>query len=258
MAQLRFLTSFKVYRFFLCFVFFLNTSCIHTASSETKSVEIEKTITDSVDILKVDNLQIRSKVYSDEKYPLSDFFNKLLRGDFKESFKKANLNYKPSNTKNEMLRNLLSSGLVPVYVSIKNTSSQNRTISYEQFSLSDDRETYQSLNPVNLPKQIRQFSPAAAASNVYNVTVVATVTLMLLVLIAYAPNGIQGGGGSGNFFDEPILNETQKTTRIDYKNYVIGKKTLAPNEELSGLLFFNLESMQDTSDFKIKFGETLN
>ena len=244
-------------RLFICVILILNASCIHTQSYVVKQMELEKDNKKLTNTLTFNKLQINSVIYSEGKFPLSDFFSKLARGDFEESFKHANLSYKPSNTSNEILRNLLSSGLVPVYVSIKNTSSSELKVSFNQFHITNGSDRYRAFNPEFLPREIKRFSPAAAAANVYNITITSASLFMVALLLAsatspYTPS--YDGHGMGNE-NSIVINKTEKTTRFDYKNYIINKKTLKPNEEIYGLLFFNTEKQIDAGDFNLEIDD---
>lgn len=246
---------------FLSLIFILNSvACIHTESYEVKTIDSDSEKIKYTDSVSNKKLEIKSVIYSDDKFPLEEFFYELSMGRFKKSFKRARLSYKPSTTQNEILKNLLSSGLVPVYVSIKNVSLQEQKVQYSQFVLvEDENHKYSAFNPIMLPDQIKQFSPAAVTANVYNVTLVTTTALLIAILLAHSPGNLNipnSGGGLDSDFE--IINKTEKTTRIDYRDYVIKSKTLKAQEEIRGLLFFNLESMQDTSDLKLDFLESIN
>ncbi len=246
-------------RFFICISIALNLGCIHTKSHEFKSIELADENSRLSGLLQTENIQVKSVIYTAEKFPLEDFFSQLLKGQFKESFKRANLAYKPSNTENEIMKNLLNRGLVPVYIVAMNTGKKEIKFSYEQFYLVSEGQRHQTFNPVMLPTQIREFSPAAVAANIHNVMVVTTVTFMLGLLLS----GIPGNPSFPNYSNgtkseqKDIFNRTQKITHVDYKNYVIKEKTLKPGEEVSGLLFFNLADIQTEDARTLEFKEVL-
>lgn len=245
----------NILKLFLVLVLAVNTSCIHTKSREYKNLYLDEKSKPN-QILNNEKIQVKSLIYSAEKYPLEDFFSQLMRGEFKKSFKKIRLSYKPSNTDNEILKNLLTSGLVPVYVQIKNTSNSDMKISYEEFTLASETQRYRSFNPAGLPSQIRQFLPSAVAANVYNVAVGVAVVLMVLLVLSQMRSGFSWPSGSSGSANEPVLNSTEKITTIDYNNYLIKEKLLKPGESAAGLIFFSLESMQSAEDMTLDFIET--
>ena len=59
--------------------------CIHTNPYEAKQVELEKENNNFSKTLLFENLQIKNIVYTENKFPLSDFFDKLTSGEFNES-----------------------------------------------------------------------------------------------------------------------------------------------------------------------------
>lgn len=249
----------------ICASIILDTSCIHTPPYEVKHLEMKK---ENVfpGALSSKNLEIKNIVYSEDKFPLSDFFEKLMAGEFNESFKQINLSYKPSNTKNEILQKLLSNGLIPVYVSIKNNSSTDVKVSFNQFNLANESEKFQALSPTYLPNKVKQFSPTAVAANIYNVTIAITVGVMIALLLR--GNGVPnlGSGGKGSNYSnsenesksDGIFNKTEFTTHIYYENYVINEKIIKPDEVFYGLLFFKPENIKGTQDFFLEFSEDVN
>lgn len=239
-------------KLFLSAIFFINTSCIHTKSKEIVPVVIDNN-NNSYQLLSND-LMVKSFVYSESKYPLSEFFDKLSKGEFKDSFKNVSLTYKPSNTTNEVLRNLLKNGLVPVYVTLKNISSQDMKISFNQFQLSDGIYKFRAFDPSFVPNEIKRLSPTAIAANVYNITVSAVFSVLIfgmLTMASVAPNGSVNINGL-TMNDNKVLNDTQKIIHFDYKNYILNEINLKPEEEFAGLLFFNTENLKDTRDFQLE------
>ncbi len=240
---------FKVSRFFLALCLAFNVSCIHTNSYESKPVISANEKPSYKAVLKNPKMRIKNLIYSDEKYPLEDFLSQLARGRFVHAFKKIRISYTPSNSDSEILKNLLNSGLVPVLVNVKNNSRAPLTISYDEFYLAGANGRYRSLNPERLPSHIRQFSPGAVAANVFNVTVVVAVALMMVLLVAHSDGQIL----NADFSEEKVLNPTEKVTHVDYQRFVIRKTTLAPGQEVTGLVFFSLESMADTDGFALDY-----
>ena len=151
------------------------------------------------------------------------------------------------------MHDLLSSGIVPAHVSIKNISSNEIKVSYKQFYLTNGIETHGTFSPDYLPTKIKRFSPAAVAANVYNFTVVFTITFMIAMLLSPFSQGYSDSGYTSGKKNDAIFNDTEKTIRIDYKNYVVNEKTLKPGEEINGLIFFNLKKIKMPHDFYLEY-----
>lgn len=243
-------------RIILILIFILNSSCIHLNSTEYRSVEIENTKAQHQETIIFEKLQIENLVYTESVYPLEEFLSKLLSGDFKEILNKIDLKYKPSNTDNKIILELIKEGLVPVYVNIKNTGPEPIKISEKNFYLSDGDVQIQALNFDRVPRSYERFNSKAVAANTYNISVVVIGTIVALAVLgiifrgASLPSGIGSGGSSKSKYssgsvkgrDSEILNDTHKTTRIDYRDYLISEKTIESNESLQGLLFFRYKS----------------
>jgi len=238
----------------VCISIILNSGCIHTNTYEVKKVELEKGSNTFAKTLFYKNLQIKNTVYSEGKFPLADFFDKLMAGEFNESIKYANLNFKPSNIKNELMHDLLSSGIVPVHVSIKNTGDKEIIVSHKQFYLTSGTDSSETFSPAYLPNEIKKFSPAAVAANVFNFTIVLTLTFMIALLLSplsLPPSGPANSSKKSN----PVFNDTEKTVRIDYKNYIVNEVVLKPDEEAYGLLFFSLKRIESTREYYLEYKE---
>lgn len=246
-----FLASKQFIKYVSIFSLTLNTSCIHTKKYEDKDVSLNQSTSEFYHKITYPNVEIQNVVYSKTKYPLSDFFEKLMEGEYNESIKKIDLDFKPTNTNNDIMHDLLDRRIIPAYVSIKNTSTQDIMISYKQFYLKNSHSSYQAFNPEYLPTEIKKTSPEAIAANIYNVTIGVTVTIVLLLSIASATGG--SVPNAGGLLDFPIYNDTEKVTRIDYKNYLINEKVIKPNEQVYGLVFFSLKKVKSPHDFKLDY-----
>ena len=166
-------------------------------------------------------MQINSVTYSVEEFSLNDFFSQLAKGEYKDIFAHARLAYAPGH--NEILKNLLSSGLVPVWITVKNATEKEKMISYKNFYLADGGERYRTLNPSLLPMRVKQFSISTENTE--------PIVLMMALLLS------------------------QSGKNMDSKNLVIDERALKPGEEIRGLLLFSLESMQDTESLNLEFKE---
>ncbi|MEK6627059.1 MAG: hypothetical protein AABY53_00395 [Bdellovibrionota bacterium] len=238
----------------ICIVIIINTSCIHTNKHEVKKVELENGNHAFSKTLNYKNLQIKNIVYTESKFPLSEFFNKLMDGEFSESIKSVNFNLKLTNTTNQIMHDLLSNGIVPVHVSIKNVSDNEMTVYYKQFYLTNGNDTNETFSPKYLPNEFKKFSPPAVAANVFNFTVVLTITFMIALLLS--PLGhLPPGSANSSKKSDSIYNDTEKTVRIDYKHYVIDEKSLKPGEEVYGLLFFSLKRIKSAHGFYLEYKE---
>lgn len=84
----------------------------------------------------------------------------------------------------------------------------------------------------------------------HSVAVIGTVVALAVLGIIFKgggfPSGIGPDGGSKSRYssggkgqdNNKIINNTQKTTQIDYRNYLISERAIAPNKSIQGLLFF--------------------
>lgn len=248
----------KIFYSLLIATFVFNTSCIHTESVENKSIDLDKNQT-AFTVMAKENLQIEDLIYVEEKYPLGDFFHDLQSGKFNEAFHHADLKYHPSNSKNQILRELIHDGYIPAYVRIKNVGKTSMNISERNFFLTDKDLRITAISSANVPREFNRFNSEALAANIYNVTVVTTAVVgVVALLVATRANlGSMGNGtssGSSNsLFDSPVINDTQKTTHIDYRDYLIRLGDLMPGESTEGLLFF-LNSGHEARHFRLEFG----
>lgn len=245
-----------ILHFFLVFILILNTSCIHVKTGEDVKVQLDQS--KDLNFKQTENYEIRSFVYSQDKYPLEDFLVRFKNGDFTDSLKSINLNYSPANTNNKIFKKLIGRGYVPVYVSYQNKAQQDIKINFKQFQLSDGQAALTPLNPVDLPKKIKQFHAPSLAANTYNITVTVTGVVLLALLISalQAPNmTLQGLDFEQS--DNQVLNPLDYTTRIDYQNFLLTEKTLKPNESFTGLLFFYNKKSKNLDKHSLQFANLL-
>lgn len=221
----------------LAIIIFLNTGCIHLRTGE--SIKVELTEENGISKQSTESYELRSMVYSEDKYPLEDFLKKLGRGDFENSLKNINLNYKPANTDNIIFKKLISNGYTPAYFSYQNKTNTDIKINYKQFALTDGQNSVAPLSPIVIPKKIEKFNTKALAANTYNVTITVTGVVLLVLMLAYlqVPN-LNLHGVDYTQDDYKVLNPLDYTTRIDYQNFLLFERTIKPNESISGLIFF--------------------
>lgn len=245
----------KILNCFLAFTLLINTSCIHTKSAEDVKVQVEQN--KDLKLNQTENYEIKSFIYSENKYPLEDFLTKFKNGDFTDSLKSINLNYTPANTDNKIFKKLIGRGYVPVYISYQNKSQADVKINFKQFQITDGKSTIEPMNPVNLPKKIKQFHPPALAANTYNVTVTVTGVVVLTLLIAslQLPN-FNLNGVDFTQSDTQVLNPLDYTTRIDYQNLVLSERILKPNESFTGLIFFHNNKSKNLDSYYLQFADT--
>lgn len=247
----------KFLQLFLVFTLLVNTSCVHIKSGEDVKLQLEQNANVQSD--QTPSYEIKSFIYSENKYPLEDFLTKLKNGEFAESLKNINLNYTPANTDNKIFRKLINRGYVPVYISYQNKSQSDVKINYSQFVITDGQNTITPLNPIHLPKKFKQFHPPALAANTYNVTVTITgVVVLALLLASLRVQNFNFDGLDISKSDETIIYPLDYTTRIDYQNLVLNEKILKPNESFSGLLFFYNKKKTNLENYDLKFNDTNN
>lgn len=243
----------------------MNASCIHVSTVENQSIQLDNTKHSYEETLVAPGLQIDSLVYTESLFPLEEFFTKLKSGQYNEAFHKINLNYKPSNIDNRVIAELIKEGLVPVYVNIKNTTDRPIAISEKNFFIYNEENQMPAIKLEDVPKAFVRFNSMAALANVYNVGATVLISAALIVVLGAS---LRGGGGpiilpnggsrssaslgdhSGRA-DNDILNDTKKTIRINYKNYLIGEKTIEPKQSIQGLLFFHFSP--NPSNLHLKF-----
>lgn len=251
----------RIFCFLLTASLVFNASCIHMESSENKKLDLEKNEKNLASMNKED-LQIESQVYIEEKYPLNDFFHDLKSGKLTQAFHNIDLKYRPSNSKSQVLRELIADGYIPVYVRVKNIGKKSIRITERNFFLVDKGVRINAILSTNIPKEFSRFNSTAVAANVYNVTVTTVAIVGVIALLAAAAVaakgntggfGFPGGSGGGSGPDGRVLNDTHFTTRIDYQDLLFQPKRIQPDESLEGLLFF-INPDKESHDFHLEFG----
>lgn len=243
-------------KFLLILVILFNSSCIHVASTEYASIDLENTKTRYEESLVVGSTKIDHLIYTESVYPLEKFLDRLIAGDFKEILKKIDLEYKPSNTDNKIILELIKEGLIPVYVSIQNNGVEPITISEKDFFLDDNNQTIQALSFRKIPHYYQRFSSDAIFANTINIGVVVVSTIVGLAALGIVFKdvpiaNVSSGQKWNSRYDKSgarireenseILNEVRKTTQINYKKYLLSERVIEPNQSVQGLIFFKKE-----------------
>lgn len=242
----------------LAVTFIFNSGCITTPSYEDKTLDLPKTAS-GLSSQMAGSAKVDSLIYLPSKLPLETFFSKLKKGEFTQALKKVDLNYKPTNANNEALTQLIEHDFIPVYVEFTNTGTKTMTLREGHFWLTDGEHRFQAINSTELPLRFKKINGPAITANVINTSVLVVGVAALLVAIAVvSSNGGNSGGLSGLFGGDPfVMNDMYLTTRVDYKNYLISKKELAPGETKKGILFFSVKDVSDLEDLKLNYQDLL-
>lgn len=238
-------------------IYILNLGCIHTQSHERAAIEIPES--QGVEMQVIANLEIGSLVYRPSKLPLSDFFSRISRGDFREAFQKLDFDYKQSNATDKAMIELIEHGYIPAYVQIKNLGSSPVSFDEKNFSLVSEVDQVKAFYSDQLPYEFKSFNPKAVAANVYNVGLVVigfvgVVAAMAIVMAAgHGSPELSGLGGFDGLKDMKAINDTDRTTSIEYKNYLIHATQLKPQGTTSGLLFFKVDNLTGIHNYKLVF-----
>lgn len=237
----------------LTVVILINSSCIHTAAHINETVVLNQSDT-GMNTVKLNNLELKSYIYSQSKWPMEDFFKNMTQGEIATAFKKFDLKYQSANHQNHIINELLNDGFVPVYVKIKNQGEQPIHLNEKMFALKSDDRDFEPLIQDQIPRAFDRFNQKALAANIYNAATVTAGIIGFFVVIAVVavssnnqlnladatstgPSG--SGSGSGN---DAIFNSLNKKTHLDYKDYVLNEHTLRPNETIEKLLFFKTKA----------------
>lgn len=231
----------KAISFLLMICQVLSSGCIHTPDYETKNMELPR-IQEDLSVKAFGDAKIRNAIYLPSKLPLADFFSRVRRGEFTTAFKKIDLNYRSSNTNDEVLENIIESGFIPVYVEIKNQGQIPLIFNEKNFTVVTDQKETKAFYAESLPQEFKKFNSSAAAANVINTGIVIVGFAAVLGAMIFIQNNSSGGESphppnTGNE-SQRIYNNITKTTHVDYKSYLISATTLKPGESKSGLLFF--------------------
>jgi len=232
-----------------------------TTRSEMDSWPLDRLLTPE----KIDALEVRSFVYEPAKFPLSDFFRRLERGDFSDALKSLKLSRTPSAIDSKALRLLIQEGFVPVLVDVANAGDVPFDASRLRFRLEIGAETLLPISNQNVPLELRRLDPKAPEAMAYNtgVLIVDAAELALLVaavaaLVVVAARGggsisvpgssagartpaDQGCAGTDGLRDrcQPAFKvSATKTVDVDASALLWSPRVLAPDEEARGLLFF--------------------
>ncbi len=238
--------------FFLILIQAFTPGCIHVKTYETRAIELpsEK----GLSMQQVDDLKIGSIVYLPSKLPLEDFFSRLRRGEFSDAFAKMDLNYKQSNTNDELIQKIIEAGFIPAYIEVKNTGEGPISIDEKTFALDNGKNQIKGFYADSLPREFERFSPTAVAANAVNLGIVIVGFAVVLAAMIILPSGAHfpdtGQGSSSSMSNDP-LNKTSETTKIDYKNYLLTATKIMPGESAKGLLFFYFENKVGIHDYKL-------
>jgi hypothetical protein len=246
----------KIFKIIISMVFFVS-GCIHTQSYERKTLEMPSESSTNP-IFENDLVSIKSVVYMPSKLPLSDFFLRLRKGEFKEAFRRVDLTYNESNFDNEVLQQIIDDGFIPAYIEVFNKDTKPLIFDEKDFVLSNGIKTVKGFYSDELPHEFKKFNTTAAAANVYNVSVVTVGFLAVLVgMVAVAGNATGGqpdfSQSNGLNPQNNFLNKTTKITSVDYKNLLISNSKLDPGASKKGLLFFYLGDTLDLKNYKMIF-----
>jgi hypothetical protein len=240
----------KWLKIFVAFIFSLTTSCVSKPLRENHTLNINRIDASSLPEKSTGSLQYSEQIYTTSKLPLEDFFNGVMTGQFVNALKNLDILYRPSNTDNEVLLELLGHGIVPVFIKVHNAGGNPMQFNPQQFSLVDNGVNHSSINKSELPDRITKFSTANAASNVINVgAVIILMTAVIAAMVAARSNlpghiseGAFNSGGSSTELYE--LKGTTIITKIDYGSLILEPKVLQPKETVQGLVFFQTKNQK--------------
>lgn len=252
----------RTFCFLLSLVFLFNSaSCVHVKESETIEPKISKSDESKTKIKLIPNGEIEYLVYSEAKYPLENFFNGLMAGEFTSIITRIDIEYKPSNHSNDAFEKMLKHGLRPVYIKLKNSSEENMTFRQEMFNLCNSSDCKKSILKRNVPRVLSETNPNAYVANAWNLTIVTTLIVMAAVILTAATGGVgrsgsvpsfTGGGFGRSSNDTKVFNETEKTLFLKFNDILIGDTVIPPKSEISGLIFFYTLD-QNSSDWDLSF-----
>jgi len=240
----------RVLRSLVALLFTFTASCVSQPVHEVRNLNLARINTSGLPIRTNNDIQFSEMIYSGSKLPLEDFFNGVMTGQFTNALKNLDVLYHPSNTDNEVLLELISHGIVPVFVSIKNRSQKDLPFDPQKFVLIDNRVAHTPISKKEIPDRITRFSTANATINVINVgAVVLLIAGILAVLVttrANIPSNLGSGGSSGSGSNGELyeLKGTTFITKIDYGKLILESTTLQPGETVQGLLFFQTKNQK--------------
>ncbi len=243
-------------RFFICFVLvsahILNAGCIHVSPNEVKTFELSSPSA----LSSADNtgVEIKYLVYKTSRLPLSLFFRRLKRGDYREAFQRMDFQYRGSNVKSEVLEDMLDAGFIPVYVKLENKGPVAMRFDVADFSLSENSTVLAALSEEQLPHEFEHFSPQALVANVYNTGVVIVGFAAIMgVMVLSADKGNADLSGFGVPGTPEIYNSVQRTTKLEYQKYLLKSSSLKTGESAQGLLFFRDPTPVPEQNYRLLF-----
>jgi hypothetical protein len=136
-------------------------------------------------------LHVASFVYRPSRWPLEEFARQLGRGHPIDALAASDLRYHAATSDDAAITALLDAGLVPVYVKVTNGSARPVPFDLACLELQDGARRLAPVAPEELPRALERVSYLAFGANVFNLTVIAVLTV---VIIAAAVNP-KGGGG---------------------------------------------------------------
>lgn len=242
----------------IIFILLLQSHCIHTNSQITESIAIKSAEKSTSRLITSESVKIDYVIYHPAKFPLTTFFRRLTKGEFTEAFKRFNLKYESANISNELLQELISHGFIPAYIQIKNIGPRGLKFSPTQLHLFSKDFDVPAIPYEEIPRALKQFNPEAFAANIYNVSVTIIGSVGLLAALTMA-NGPNSGGAifptneSLRYYDQKILNETQQTVQLDFREELLREQSLVPNASIRGLVFFRLEPNQIQEETELRY-----
>lgn len=252
-----------------------HSGCIHTSSHEYRNIEIpsRKGLSEQ----NFGEVKVDSAIYLPSKFPLTDFFSRLKKGEFTDAFKRIDLEYKQSTINDKVLEQIIDSGFIPVYVEIKNQGKKPIHIDEKSFALTNIANGTNGTNGTNgkqeikafysetLPREFTKFNTSAAAANVINTGIVivgfaAVLAGMLIITSASSAGSLSFPNfhPNGNSSDIKVYNDTTTVTKVNYNSFLITSSVLNPGESKNGLLFFYTQDLVGIHEFKLIFQPTIN
>lgn len=236
----------------LCFQIIFMPSCIYTKTKESHDAKLDEISFASKKNLyeyQNENYKLDLVFLTPSQLPLEAFFKNLKRGKLKKSIESINLIYEPSNYSNKAIEMLNEEGFTPLLVKITNTGTKTLEFDEKSFMLvNNSKESLAAFYSDALPQQLERFNSKALAANIYNtsVVVIGFASLMGLLYIGLmndvALPSDSGTKSNDKFFnalnDNHTYNPLYTNVAINYKNLLISKTQIKPQETVSGLLFF--------------------
>lgn len=228
------------------------SGCISVRERETRRIEAaaleRRKLEGSIQRSSAAGLEVTSVVYKPALIPLEDFFKRMARGEFKRAFSSARLRYSPSNADDRALKTLIAHGIAPAYVEARNAGDSTVDLAGLELRLADSVTSLEPIPGQDLPRELEEFNPKAAAANVYNTgAAVVGCAAFLAVLVGSVYAGANALNGLGALADLPdlasgldgeVYNALYKTADIDYDGLLWKPRRLAPGERARGLVFF--------------------